>query len=123
MGNEFDRRKSVMNIRRRPVLSTFAFLLLTSAALGQQGTSSRPGGPGAGQPPARPEDGPGGKRPRPPIETVLDANGDGIIDATEIANAPTALKKLDKNGDGRLTPDEYRPPRPGDASDPKKGRP
>jgi hypothetical protein len=43
---------------------------------------------------------------------ALDANHDGIIDANEIANAPAALKKLDKNGDGKLTPDELRPQRP-----------
>lgn len=49
---------------------------------------------------------------------ALDANGDGIIDAEEIANAPTALRKLDKNGDGKLTPDEYR-----DAGAPAGGPP
>jgi hypothetical protein len=43
---------------------------------------------------------------------ALDTNGDGIIDEQEIANAPEALKKLDKNGDGKLTPDELRPPLP-----------
>jgi hypothetical protein len=58
---------------------------------------------------------PPGGRPRNPIVLVLDANGDGIIDASEIANAPAALPKLDKNGDGKLTPDEYRPPHPGAA--------
>jgi len=51
-------------------------------------------------------------RPLSPILEVLDANHDGVIDAEEIANASKALLKLDKNGDGRLTPDEYRPPRP-----------
>jgi hypothetical protein len=53
--------------------------------------------------------------PRPPLPAVvkaLDANGDGVIDATEIANAPAALKSLDKNGDGQLTPDEFIGPRP-----------
>jgi len=35
-----------------------------------------------------------------------------VIDANEIANAPAALKTLDKNGDGQLTPDEYLGPRP-----------
>ena len=55
---------------------------------------------------------------RPPLPLIikaLDANGDGVIDATEIANASAALKTLDKNGDGVLTPDEYiglRPHRP-----------
>jgi hypothetical protein len=48
-----------------------------------------------------------------PIVAALDPNGDGIIDATEIANASAALKKLDKNGDGKLTPEEYRGQRPG----------
>jgi hypothetical protein len=50
--------------------------------------------------------------PLPPLVKVLDANGDGIIDPSEIANASAALLKLDKNGDGKLTPDEYLPPRP-----------
>src|SRR5947207_12515363 len=67
------------------------------------------------------EDGPQGPRPpggpgrdgfRPPIsplEEALDTDHDGIISVEEIANASTALKKLDKNGDGKLTPDEFRP--------------
>ena len=78
----------------------------------QSGTASQPadaapGGKAAGE-------GVNGahQRPVPPLERVLDANGDGVIDADEIANAPAALKQLDKNGDGKLTPDEYRPPRP-----------
>ena len=50
--------------------------------------------------------------PTPPIVTALDANGDGVIDASEIANAPAELKTLDGNGDGQLTRDEFcpRPP-------------
>jgi hypothetical protein len=52
------------------------------------------------------------KRPNVPVIAALDANGDGVIDAAEIANAPAALKKLDKNGDGKLTRDELMPPRP-----------
>jgi len=63
-----------------------------------------PGGPGPGPG--------GGPRFVMPLMQALDANGDGIIDETEIANASAALKKLDKNGDGKLTPDELRPPRP-----------
>jgi hypothetical protein len=62
-------------------------------------------------------------RPPPlPIVLALDTNGDGIIDAAEIANAPAALKKLDKNGDGQLTWDEYMPPRPGGTNGPPRGR-
>lgn len=41
--------------------------------------------------------------------TALDTNGDGVLDAQEIANAPAALAKLDKNADGQLTADEVRP--------------
>jgi hypothetical protein len=50
--------------------------------------------------------------PMPPLLTALDANHDGVLDAAEIANASTALKALDVNGDGQLTPDEYRPKPP-----------
>ena len=53
-----------------------------------------------------------GKRHRSPLVAALDTNGDGVIDAQEIANAPAALKTLDKNGDGQLTRDEYQPKRP-----------
>ncbi len=53
------------------------------------------------------------RRPPPsPLMQALDVNHDGVIDADEIANAPAALKTLDKNGDGKLTQDELRPPRP-----------
>jgi len=70
-----------------------------------------------------------GHRPPPnPIFLALDTNHDGVIDADEIANAPAALKTLDKNGDGKLTPDELRPPRPdgargGDADERPPGPP
>lgn len=53
-----------------------------------------------------------GQRPPPPLVAALDANHDGVIDADEIANASKALKTLDKNGDGKLTQEELRPPRP-----------
>jgi hypothetical protein len=61
--------------------------------------------------------------PRPPLPAIvkaLDANGDGVIDAKEIANAPAALKTLDKNGDGKLTPDEYIGPRPHQGPPPRQ---
>ena len=37
---------------------------------------------------------------------ALDADHDNVISAAEIANAPAALKKLDKNHDGKLTAEE-----------------
>ena len=76
----------------------------------QGGGPGGPGGPGQGGPGG--PGGQGGQRAVPPIMAALDANHDGIIDEKEIANASAALKSLDKNGDGKLTPDEIRPPRP-----------
>jgi hypothetical protein len=55
----------------------------------------------------------GGPPPAGPLMVALDANKDGELDATEIANASAALKKLDKNGDGKLSADELMPPPPG----------
>ena len=89
----------------------------TGAADGQQAPPPPPGGPGR----------PGFKLP---LMTALDTDGDGVLSAQEIANAPTALKTLDKNGDGELTPDEFHgmPPggRPGPGfggGDPSRRRP
>lgn len=50
-----------------------------------------------------------GESTNSPLIKVLDANHDGIIDAKEIANAPSALRMLDKNFDGRLTIGEFKP--------------
>jgi len=69
-----------------------------------------------------PPTGPDGRRPPIlPLVKALDVNGDGIIDASEIANASAALLTLDKNGDGKLTPDEYLPPRPARGDEPPPG--
>jgi len=65
--------------------------------------------------------GPGGPMQRPmlgPLWAALDVNHDGVIDEKEIEHAAEALKKLDKNGDGKITPDEVRPPRPEGARGP-----
>ena len=82
------------------------------------GWHGRPGGPGGeGAPPPPPEgqDGTDAKHgpPPDPIMSALDVNHDGVIDASEIANAAAALKTLDKNGDGKLTMDKIYPQRPG----------
>jgi len=87
-----------------------------AGGLGEQG--GRPGGPGGG--PGGPggpggfgggPGGMGGQHPVMPIIAALDLNKDGTIDSVEIAKASESLKKLDKNGDGKLTPDEYLPQR------------
>ncbi len=60
-------------------------------------------GPGTSGP------GPGFGLPPFPLLLALDADEDGDISATEIENAAAALKKLDKNNDGKLSADELRP--------------
>ncbi len=70
-------------------------------------------GPGGHDGPGGPEGDRRGPRPPMPLLVALDLNHDGVIDAEEIAKASESLKKLDKNGDGKLTPDEIHPPRPG----------
>lgn len=89
------------------VLALGASAFLVSA---QDNNDGPPGGGGPGGPGGPPKR--GGRPPVPAIVAALDANHDGVIDANEIANAPAALKSLDKNGDGKLTPDEFMGPRP-----------
>lgn len=43
------------------------------------------------------------------IVFTLDANNDGDLQSLEIANAVSSLRRLDRNGDGELTPSELRP--------------
>jgi hypothetical protein len=65
------------------------------------------------QRPQRPNpDRPEGRRPMMPLIRALDTNQDGEISADEISKAAESLKTLDKNSDGKLTREEYMPPRP-----------
>jgi Ca2+-binding EF-hand superfamily protein len=50
--------------------------------------------------------------PVDPILKALDADTNGVLVATEIANAPAGLKALDKNSDGALSAEEMAPPAP-----------
>jgi Ca2+-binding EF-hand superfamily protein len=77
------------------------------------GSQGQNGGPGGEQ---------GGPRRMPPFIAALDTNQDQIIDAAELAAAPTSLKKLDTNSDGSLTADELHPRRgPGGPGGPDGG--
>ena len=53
-----------------------------------------------------------------PIMMILDENCNGVVDVDEIARAPQLLLKLDRDGDGRLTREELRPPRPENGNPP-----
>ena len=57
--------------------------------------------------------GPRGQGVVMPIIAAIDLNKDGILENTEIEQARQSLKKLDTNGDGKITPDEYRGQRRG----------
>ena len=50
-----------------------------------------------------------GGRPANPIMAALDTDRDGELSQSEIENAVIALKKLDRNNDGKLAGDEIRP--------------
>ena len=94
--------------------------LLATSALTTLAQDADTGAPHGGRPPG----GPGGPGHRPPpFVAALDVNKDGVIDATELANASASLAKFDKNGDGQITLDELRPPRPADAPQPEANAP
>ena len=83
-----------MRVTTMLCLAAAAVLLSASSAWSQP-----PGGRGPGGPPST------------PMLDALDVNGDREISAEELSNAVAALKKLDKNDDGKLTIDEMRPRR------------
>lgn len=108
-----------------PFVAALAVLATALSLKAQEPKGPPPGGPGqGGQAQKGQKGGPGGqggnfgggggegfRPPQHPLELALDANGDGVIDAKELANAAFVLKRLDKNGDGRLTEEEFRPMR------------
>ncbi|MEQ9411495.1 MAG: EF-hand domain-containing protein [Fuerstiella sp.] len=80
----------------------------------RDGDSPREGGPREGGP----RDGEGRRPPFPggPILAALDTNRNGVLESEEIDQAIIVLRRLDRDQDGRLTPDELRGrgPRDGD---------
>src|SRR5215467_3512626 len=97
-------QRKLMKMHVRILVAALAIAGSAAYLIAQDAGDQAPGRPGPG--------GPGGRRPVPPIIAALDANHDGVIDSQEIDNAPAALRKLDKNGDGNLTMDELMPPPP-----------
>ena len=66
--------------------------------------------------------GPPDRPPLDPLRAALDVNHDHALDADEIKNAATALATLDRNGDGRIDGEEFRPPPPPGRRGPPEGR-
>ena len=52
---------------------------------------------------------------------AIDADGDGILSAAEIEGAIAAIKKLDKNEDGKIDKAELAPPKRKGGERPKRG--
>ncbi len=69
----------------------------------------------------------GDRRPplAPPFFVALDADRDGALTDGEIDGAPEVLRKLDKDGDGKITLEEFRmpPPRPPEDKEKPKNPP
>lgn len=100
-------------------VATLLAVVLACVMLTALVTAQPPGGqgPGPGQRPGPPGGrmgpGPRGEFGPPPnlLMQALDADRDGELSATEIADATAALKKLDRNTDGKLGREELRPRR------------
>ena len=107
-----------MKNKMKWLLAAMAIGVTTTVLVAQDGPPGREGGREGGRP--------GGPPPVPPLVAALDLNHDGDIDAAEIAKASESLKTLDKNGDGKISRDEMRPPRPeggqGERRGPGQGR-
>lgn len=102
--------------KQRTTMKTTTKVILSVLALSASTLLLMAEGKGNPQRPPQGEEGRGpggpGQRPPPLVIVALDGNHDGVIDATEIDHASQALLTLDKNGDGQLTREELRPPRP-----------
>lgn len=86
---------------------------------GQPGQPPRPGEPNRPGEPGRPGMPQGGGDP---LVRALDTDRNGELSADEIAGASEALKKLDRNGDGKVTREEVGPPMPAGGFQPDQER-
>ncbi len=77
-----------------------------------QGGPGGPGGPGSPGPGG--PGGPGGGERKRPVFTDLDKNGDGSITADDVSPEQwERIKKLDADGDGKVSKEEFDQGRPG----------
>jgi hypothetical protein len=92
--------------------ATIASAQTTTPPEGPRG-GGRHGGPGHG--------GPG--RFHNPVVRALDTDQNGELSATELTNAPAAIRTLDVNSDGTVSAEELHPARPADAPTPPADAP
>lgn len=123
-GVKFHYERAQLNTHERVnTMKHKAKILIITLGLGATALLVAQDAPRIGDGGRPPRGGPHHRPPPPAIIAALDANHDGIIDATEIANASALLMSLDKNGDGKLTPDEFMGPRPEGPGGPGGGPP
>ncbi|KLU06729.1 RNA-binding protein [Rhodopirellula islandica] len=101
-------------------------MLLSESHVNAQPPGGRPGqgggrqgggmGGGRGQGMGRPDSQPG-TQSIPPMLRIFDVDGDEELSSQEIEGAAAALRKLDRNRDGKLTVEEFRPSGAGGQSD------
>ena len=84
-------------MKRLTLLAAFCLLvvLLNDSPVDAQGPGAQQGPPGGQQ--------------TPPLLRIFDADGNSEISSKEIDAAAAALRKLDRNGDGKVTFEEFRP--------------
>ena len=92
---------TITSTRRRLTVAALAGLTLGLGAAAGFAWRQDPVPPQGGRGPGRPG--------MSPVYAALDADRDGTVSAAELANAPGALKGIDRNGDGALSADEIRP--------------
>ena len=100
------------------LVALFLSITMSASAMAQppEGRPGREGRPGQEGRPGEGRPGEGGPGPRGgmmrmpnPLMEAIDSDKDGELSPDEIANAVVALKKLDKNDDGKLDATETRP--------------
>ena len=114
--------------RKLITLATLALLSFPGISFGQGDEKGkggrrempRPGGAAGRMPGGQPGGGPGAAfgggaagiemmMKMFPVMAALDTDQDGVLSAGEIENSSKALLKLDRDGDGTLSPEELRP--------------
>jgi hypothetical protein len=101
-----------MKILFAPLVTALTLMLLTGPVARGQDEAPKKEPPKKQRPRGGAPDGAGGRQftpPSNPLFDALDANKDGEISAEELSGAVAALKKLDKDGDGKLSREETRP--------------
>src|SRR5687767_3220859 len=87
-------------------LGAGSVLFAQTTSTSETARGGRHGGPG----------GPGHGRGGHPIVRAIDADKDGELSTSELANAPTVLRTLDTSGDGIVSAEELHLVRPGRAA-------